>query len=141
MAGDIKLDFSQVESFQPIPKGDYVVECVEVDGPSESQAGNQMLKLTFQIAEGEFAGRKIGNYFLLLEGNAMWRTRRDLAALLSIDDEAEDVSFDPEDLVGATVVARISQRVWKEEDGGDGEARPNITRLKAIASPAASLFG
>jgi hypothetical protein len=142
MAGDIRLDFSQVEGFQPIPQGDYVVEVVEVDGPKKSKSGNSMLQLTLQIVGGDYAGRKVPNYFLLLEGEALWRTQKDLEILLDIDmkETGGDVSFGPDDLVGAQAIAAIVPDIWKEEDGGDGEQRPRIKRLKPLTKAAAGLF-
>jgi hypothetical protein len=136
----LKLDFSEVPDYKPIPQGDYLVEVVDVDGPKTSNAGNQMLQLTFEVAEGEFAGRKIYNYFLLLEGDALWRTKKDLSILLGIDEDEESATFEIEDLMGAQALAFVRPEVWKVEDGGDGEARPKIARLKAVEGSVADLF-
>jgi len=136
---ELSLDFSGVPDYKPIPQGDYVVEVIEVDGPKRSNAGNNMLQLTMEIAEGDFQGRKLGRYFLLLEGDALWRTKKDLAVLLGIDEEAESARFDPADLMGTRAMAYVANEIWKVEDGGDGEARPKVRRLKAL-SGVADLF-
>jgi len=85
-----------------------------------------------EIAEGSFQGRKLGKYFLLLEGEALWRTKKDLNVLLAVDEDAKTARFDPTDLMGQRAMAYVANEIWKVEDGGDGEARPKIRRLKAL---------
>jgi len=137
---ELSIDFSSVPDYKPIPQGDYVVEVIEVVGPTKSNAGNDMLTLTMEIAEGDFQGRKLGKYFLMLQpADALWRTKKDLGVLLDIDEDSKSAKFDPADLMGARALAYVANEIWKVEDGGDGESRPKVRRLKAL-SGVADLF-
>lgn len=102
----IKLDFSNVEggNFDPVPAGDYLVE-IEKFEETTSTSGNQMIKATFKIVEGEYEGRKIFDNYVLNQ-NSLWKLKSLFVAL------GEDVSgmaeFSPDDFVGKKFLATVS---------------------------------
>ena len=68
-----KVDFDSVQAFVPVPDGEYkmrVVECVE----KKSKAGNDMFKLTLEIIDGEFTGRKVWDNLVIMP-STMWRVK------------------------------------------------------------------
>lgn len=102
----IRLDFSNIEGgeFEPIPAGDYLVE-IEKCEEKMSSSGNNMLAMTFNVVEGDYAGRKIFDNYVLTE-KALWKLKSLFVAL------GEDVDgileFDPSDLIGQTFLATVS---------------------------------
>lgn len=114
----IKLDFSNVTggSFEPIPAGDYVMEIEEVED-QVSKAGNEMLNITFNVAEGEYEGRKIFEFYVLTE-KALWKLK-DLLVALGIDADGT-VSLDSQDLVGEMFIANVD---IQEQEGYDPQNR------------------
>jgi hypothetical protein len=134
------LNFDDIPEYEAIPKGNYLLEVESVEGPVDSNAGNPMLNCVFKVVGGDFDGRKIYGFHLMLgPANVLWRTKQDLEVLLGEPMEGQR-SFDPQDLVGSQAMALIVPDVWKVEDGGDGEARPRIRKLSAVDT-AAGLFG
>lgn len=89
--------------FAPIPAGSYTVRVTDIT-MAKSQAGNDYLKFEFDVAEGDYAGRKIwGNYSL--KETALWRLRE---ALEAFGTSWSEDGFNTEDLIGAEAVASIS---------------------------------
>lgn len=110
----INLDFSNVTggNYEPMPAGDYVLEIEDIE-ERVSKAGNEMLNITFNVAEGEYEGRKIFEFYVLTE-NALWKLKNLLVAL-GIDTEGQvDVSVD--DLVGEMLIGNV---VIQEQEGYD----------------------
>ena len=57
-----KVDEKDTEqSFDPVPAGEYLVIIENSDFMENKQATGQMLKLTYQIIDGPFKGRKLFN--------------------------------------------------------------------------------
>lgn len=126
----VSVDFSQVQEFELIPEGEYLVEVDEAE-VKQSSTGKSMMQLQLTVKEPEdYEGRKLFDN-MMLEGNALWRTKRDLGALMGNVPDGQ-FSFSTEDLVGAQCIVYVSHRVWKVEDGGDGEKRPDIRRYKSL---------
>ena len=121
----IAIDFSKVVTYALLAPGKY--PCVVVSAEAKTaKTGTPMLALKLEITSGDSAGRFL--YLnMMLAGNALWRTRVDLKALLG--DISEDTSFESEDLIGQECVAQVKNTVWREEDGGDGELRSEVSRL------------
>lgn len=101
----INLDFSSVKSssFEVLPAGDYTLEIDNVEEQT-SKSGNQMLRITYKVAEGEHAGRLLFEYYVLTE-NALWKLQ-ELFVALGIEANG-DVSFTPDDLVGQHITGEI----------------------------------
>lgn len=54
--------------FEPLPKGKYVAVITETV-QAESKAGDPMLKVTLEVIEGQYTGRKIFDQFMLQHPN------------------------------------------------------------------------
>lgn len=120
----INLDFSNVEdkNFDPVPADTYLVKVNNAE-ETVSQAGNEMINVTFEIAEGEYAGRKIFDNFVLME-KTLWKLKQFLVAI-GID-VSEAVDLDVEDLIGTACEARVKIRQDKGYD-----PRNTITKFTA----------
>jgi hypothetical protein len=66
------LDLTNVDpnagSFSPVPEGEYKVVCTDFDYGEKFNDKNQRVggaKVKFQILEGEYAGRKVNDYFII----------------------------------------------------------------------------
>lgn len=132
----ISVDFSDAPDFSLIPEGKYYVEVVEAD-VTTSQNGDPMMKVQLEITEeGEFQGRKLFDNMMLV-GNGLGITKRNLGILLGDVPDGE-FSFDTDDLLGQEAQVLVKHRVWEEANGGDGEARADVSKYYAIkggASP------
>lgn len=53
-----EVDTSERGGFTPIPAGDYMVQIVE-GGVVRKESGDAMMKLVFEVMDGDFAGRKL----------------------------------------------------------------------------------
>jgi hypothetical protein len=127
----INIDFGAKEQYEIIPQGEYRVQVTDTE-TKESKSGKPMLGLTFEIVEGDYENRKLFSNLMLDDPKALWRTRRDLGVLLGTSDLEGQFDFNTEDLIGAEAIAKVTHRVWKESDGGDGEARPNVQKLEPV---------
>lgn len=96
--GALSFDFTNVEEkeFGPLPAGEYNVYVFDVK-QKISNSGNEMLQVTFSVADGEYTGRKF-NDFMVLTQNALWRIKAFLSALGF--DTRGVVRFNKEDLLG-----------------------------------------
>lgn len=127
---ELVVDFSEAVSFDPIPVGWYGATITEAKA-GKSQAGNAKISLMLEITGGEAdeaIGRKLFDD-LVLEGKGTWKTKQMLEAVFG---EAT-VRLKTGDLLDAEVEVRVVQKVWREEDGGDGEPRSRITRYRQCA--------
>ena len=126
----VNVDFSDVQEFELLPEGDYVVEIEEVE-VKQSSTGKAMMSLQMTVREPEeHQGRKLFDN-MMLEGNALWRTKRELNAILGdVPDGA--FNFDTEDLVGTQVGVYVGHRKWKKEDGGDDTMRPDVRKYTSL---------
>lgn len=116
----LDLNFNDIPSFEPLPKGKYsvVVRSVELR-PSQS-SDNPYLNFQLEVTEGEYAGRVL---FLMSSTSpkSLWRLLEHLKALgvelpdnrLLLETE-EDTNFliNPQ-MVGLPAIANVIQEVYE----------------------------
>ena len=105
-----------------IPKGEYVAQLTDASA-HEAKTGTKGIKLVFEVAEGEHAGRKIFHDLWLTEA-AKPQTKRDLDALGITDPERQLDGPTPQGIVVALTVT-----VQKDEDGTE---RNRVRRIKFL---------
>jgi len=104
----IRIDFSNVKAFEPLPSGVYdvvVVEVEERDGPKAPY-----LNWTLEVQGGEYANRKVWTITSLSE-DAAWKMAEALIAF-GVDEEAIkslNFEFEPEDYIGVECRAAVFQ--------------------------------
>lgn len=88
-----------------VPAGQYHVRIDEVEGPEEDKNGDEYIKITYTITDGEHINRKLFDNYVILHGKA--KLRKILKACLFDG----DVLADTEELVGAEldVVASVTK--------------------------------
>lgn len=134
----VSVDFSQVEEFEPLPKGEYTVLVEQVEY-REAQSEDKFDYLNWELSvseEGEFKGRKLW-FISSFSPKALWRLKQILENLgvyeddLEIDyDEDTMMVTDPE-LTGLPALATVSTRPY------EGRVQNNVDALTAIdAGPA-----
>src|ERR1700753_255168 len=79
----VEIDFEGVESggggFK-IPEGEYLMACTGVED-TESDAGNQMFKFTFEGEEGKAKGKKFYSYCVYDPPDSLWKLKSLLEAM------------------------------------------------------------
>jgi hypothetical protein len=70
---NIDLDTTDTKAFSgagmqgpSVPEGDYVVDLVEIER-STSKKGNDMLVIDFEVAEGDYSGKRVRAWYTLTE--------------------------------------------------------------------------
>lgn len=103
-------------SFSPIPAGTYnlVVTAAEM---KETKTGNQRLAVTFNVTDGEFAGRKIfDGYNMSGTEQAVQIGRGQVKSLLKCANKPFEISG-PEELIGIEIAAAV--KIQPAKDGYD----------------------
>lgn len=106
----MNLDFSNVQSRDPLPEGVYPVTIAKVDMTTSKSSGNPMLKIEFNIEDDAFKGRKVWSNYVLTEA-AMWKVQ-ELFRACGLDSD-QIVTIDTEDLVGLGCNLKIAQREYE----------------------------
>jgi hypothetical protein len=70
LGGTFNPDEIPQDEFEPIPAGDYLAQIVDSEiAPTKSGSG-QMLKLTYEILQGELEGRRVWDRLNIVNANA-----------------------------------------------------------------------
>lgn len=110
------------DDFAPLPRGEYIARII--DGAlSTAKTGTPSYKLTFQVVEGEYAGRRFWHDIYLTEA-AIPMAKRDLGKL-AVTDLAQLDSPLP-----AGIKCKVQLALRKEEDGTD---RNKVKRFDVIS--------
>jgi len=126
---ELVVDFSEAASFELMEKGWYSTQVAEAKAGT-SQAGNAKVSLMLEVVGAEKSddiGRKLFDD-LVLEGKGAWKTRQAFEAFFGATEERMRVSTAA--LIGCTADVYLVQKVWREEDGGDGEPRNRISKYR-----------
>jgi len=123
-------------SFEPMPAGDYNVQIIESE-VVPTKTGGEMLKLTLEVLDGQYANRKIWDNLNIRNANATaqgiaHRTLADICAACGIGpiQDSDDLHFKP-------IVATL--KIEPERTVGDKtyDARNGVKRYKARSGSAA----
>lgn len=112
----IKVDFSKTQGFEALPAGDYPITVEETEVRQGAKA--EYVNWTLKVETGEFAGRKLWMTSSLLD-TAAWSLKAALQALGETDpsivgSDVGVVEFDPDDYLGRSAIAHVSQETYKE---------------------------
>lgn len=70
LGGTFNPDDIPQDEFEPIPAGEYLAQIIDSEiAPTKSGSG-QMLKLTFEITQGELEGRRVWDRLNIVNANA-----------------------------------------------------------------------
>lgn len=124
MTTHIDIDLSgAMDPNAPAPDGTYDLQCMEAEF-TKSQAGNDMVKSTWEIQGGEYAGKTVWeNWVLSGDGKrfGQWRFRQALEAC-----GGDPTHPDVEVMVGKTIRALIGTQISTDPQYGDKNVIRNI---------------
>lgn len=109
------VDFTDVQtkSFDPIPRGEYVVEVDEADIRDGTKY--PYLNLMYTVLEGEFAGRKLFD-ICSFSPKALWKLKGLYEAMgLSEEELAGEVEVDIDEFPGVVLYATVT--IGKDREG------------------------
>lgn len=132
------IDFSSVQSLDPVPNGTYNAEIVHAE-EGVSKAGHPKMDLRWKITEGEHAGRQIFDS-MSFHPSALWRTKATLQALGF--PETFNGELGAEDLVGreAQLVVTLESGRTDPATGEPYPDRNRITRVRPVGSSVSNLL-
>jgi len=114
------MDFSDVnlDGFEPLPKGTYNVE-ISTEKADEVKVGGgkgtEYITLTFNVLDGEYAGRKIFENFMVT-GKGVFKLGQLLKVVgLLTDSNRSNFKFDTFDLEGKQLRIVVGERVYEDK--------------------------
>ena len=113
---NIAVDFTDVESRELLPEGEYAVEVVEI----EQREGTKgpYLNWELKVVVGQFKGRKLWNVTSLAQ-QSLWVLRAHLAALGVATPQGKFV-LNPDALKGLKMGVKVGHKVF------DGKTRAKV---------------
>ena len=129
----VTVDFSDVEEFEPLPKGDYPVLIDKMEY-REAQESDKYDYINWElvVSEGEHKNRKL--FFITsFSPKALWRMKQvfenlgvyDDALEVDYDEDADNMVTEPE-LIGTPALATVSIRKY------EGREQNQVDALTAI---------
>lgn len=104
------LDFSGVQSREPLPEGTYSVKVEKIEITTAKTSGNPMWKVTLGVMDDAYQGRKLFTN-LVIQQDCMWKLQEFLSAC-GYGTEAL-VEGDTEDFIGAECMVKVAQREYQ----------------------------
>ena len=111
-----KIDFAKVEEihdFTPLPDGKYLCKLTEIE-EAETQYGDEMYKLRFEVMEGEHTGRIIFDNMVFSEA-ALKRVKL-ICSRLGFDVSGE-LEITPDILKNRTCYISVTTEGYEDEEG------------------------
>jgi hypothetical protein len=111
-----RIDFSKVDDvqdFSPIPDGKYPCRLTDIEEAS-TNAGDEMWKMRFQVAEGPHAGRMI--FDNLVFSDAAMKRAKLVCSRLGLDVSGE-LDLTPEKLKGRSCLLTVQTEEYEDQEG------------------------
>ena len=122
----VKVDFTGVESFQRPSEGEHVCKIVSAE-LKQSQGGNDMIVVAFEVTKGQDKGARVYENYPLAE-NALWKLKGMLQAIgMKCDGK---VQLDLDKLIGKICIVSVI------DDEYNGQVRSRVQECKKLAAVA-----
>lgn len=122
----VNVDFTGVESFNRPSEGQHVVKIVSAE-MKQSQGGNDMIVVTFEVTKGSDKGARCIENYPLAE-NALWKLKGLLQAIgVKCDGK---VRLDLDKLIGKVCIITVSEEEY------EGRIRSRVQECKKLAAVA-----
>lgn len=122
----VKLDFTGVESFQRPSEGQHVAKIVSAE-LKQSQGGNDMIVVAFEVTKGQDKGARVFENYPLSE-NALWKLKGMLQAIgMKCDGK---VQLDLDKLIGKICIVEVI------DDEYNGQVRSRVQECRKLAAVA-----
>lgn len=122
----VNVDFTGVESFNRPSEGQHVVKIVSAE-MKQSQGGNDMIVVTFEVTKGSDKGARCIENYPLAE-NALWKLKGLLQAISMKCDGK--VRLDLDKLIGKVCIITVSEEEY------EGRIRSRVQECKKLAAVA-----
>ena len=122
----VNVDFTGVESFNRPSEGQHVVKIVSAD-MKQSQGGNDMIVVTYEVTKGSDKGARCIENYPLAE-NALWKLKGLLQAISMKCDGK--VRLDLDKLIGKVCIITVSDEEY------EGKIRSRVQECKKLAAVA-----
>lgn len=136
----------QVSSFEVLPKGTYNAIVEEFEFTTSQSSGSPMIKCVYSIIDGEYADRKIFDYYVLTGEGAKYALPRLKQLITRVVPEEDSTSFNPVKFAESGVIinrqCRITLGIQTQKKGEyKGEKRNNVREILAANSMETSFLG
>lgn len=133
-------------SFEVIPKGTYNAIIEDLEFTESQSSGAPMLKAVFSITDGEYAERKVFDYYVLTGEGAKYSLPKLKQLVSRVCPEVDLGSFNPakfaEDGVAINRPCQIKLAVTTQKKGEyKGEKRNNVREILSAADVQNSFLG
>ena len=122
----VRVDFTGVESFQRPSEGQHVVKIASAE-LKQSQGGNDMIVVAFEVTKGQDKGARVYENYPLAE-NALWKLKGMLQAI-GMKCEGK-VQLDLDKLIGKVCIVEVA------DDEYDGKVRSRVQECRKLAAVA-----
>lgn len=109
-------EVSDTENFSPIPEGKYLCKIADVKEET-TKNGNDVWKITLEVSEGEFKGRKIFDNLIFTE-KAFGRVKKLYSAIGGYD-LAQARNCETSDILDQVVLVETCIDSYKDNNGND----------------------
>ena len=136
----------QSSSFEVLPKGTYNAIVEEFEFTTSQSSGSPMIKCVYSIIDGEYADRKIFDYYVLTGEGAKYALPRLKQLITRVVPEEDSANFNPAKFAESGVIinrpCRITLGIQTQKKGEyKGEKRNNVREILAANSMETSFLG
>lgn len=136
----------QSSSFEVLPKGTYNAIVEEFEFTTSQSSGSPMIKCVYSITDGEYADRKIFDYYVLAGEGAKYALPRLKQLITRVVPEEDSTSFNPVKFAESGVIinrqCKITLGIQTQKKGEyKGEKRNNVREILAANSMETSFLG
>lgn len=136
----------QTSSFEVLPKGTYNAIVEEFEFTTSQSSGSPMIKCVYSIIDGEYADRKIFDYYVLTGEGAKYALPRLKQLITRVVPEEDSANFNPAKFAESGVIinrqCRITLGIQTQKKGEyKGEKRNNVREILAANSMENSFLG
>lgn len=139
-------EVEEQSSFEVLPKGTYNAIVEEFEFTTSQSSGSPMIKCVYSIIDGEYADRKIFDYYVLTGEGAKYALPRLKQLITRVVPEEDSTSFNPVKFAESGVIinrqCRIALGIQTQKKGEyKGEKRNNVREILAADSTETSFLG
>ena len=139
-------DVEESSSFEVLPKGTYNAIVEEFEFTTSQSSGSPMIKCVYSLIDGEYAERKIFDYYVLTGEGAKYALPRLKQLITRVCPDVSADTFNPTKFAESGVIinrqCRITLGIQTQKKGEyKGEKRNNVKEILEAGSGEASFLG
>lgn len=146
MIFDLNAVEESTSSFEVLPKGTYNAIVEEFEFTTSQSSGSPMIKCIYSITDGEYAERKIFDYYVLTGEGAKYALPRLKQLITRVCPDVDSATFNPAKFADSGIIinrqCRITLGIQTQKKGEyKGEKRNNVKEILAAESGESSFLG